>query len=101
MPLTDLLLFTGSVYGLAWLLTRARLTAGLRLRLTPVPFLGALLQCIVCTGTWIAMAVLVAARWSTLFSPTFRAVGPVDAVLLLGWAMATTWVIARATGDAT
>jgi len=100
MTVIDLVFFTGSVYGLAWLITRARLTAPVRKALERVPYLGTLLRCIVCTGTWVAMGVLLVARWSKFFSPQFRSAGPVDIVFLLGWSMAAIWTLARLNQDA-
>lgn len=96
----DMLLYTGSVYGLAWLITKARVTARLRRGLSRIPFLGDMLQCIVCTGTWVALGVLAGISWCTVFSSGFRPASGVDVVLLVGWSVAANWIIAHHTGDA-
>jgi len=56
----DLVFFSGSVYGLAWLVTRSKLFAPVRGLLRPVPFLGHLVQCVVCTSVWVALCAAVA-----------------------------------------
>jgi len=94
------MLYTGSVYGLAWLVTRSRLTKPVREKLLPVPFLGHLVHCVVCTSAWIAMGVMLTLPSSTLFSPGFRVTGPVDFILLLGWTLAASWTIGLHLGDA-
>ena len=96
----DLLLFTLSVYGLSWLVTRARISAPLRERLRPVPFLGPLLQCIVCTGTWIAMGLSLLLPWSTMTSSAFRVHTPVDFLLLVGWSVSCLWILGTTLKDA-
>jgi hypothetical protein len=96
----DLVVYTGSVYGLSWLVTRSKLFAPVRERLRPVPFVGHLIQCIVCTSVWVAAGVLLTLPMSSVFSPGFRVAGPVDFILLLGWTMAASWAIGKLLGDA-
>ena len=96
----DLLLYSGAVYGLAWLLTRSHLLRPLRDRLAPVPYLGPLVRCIVCTGAWVALAVLLASPRATLFSDSFVPRSAPDVVILVGWALFSTWALGRALGDA-
>ena len=93
----DLVLFSGSVYGLSWLVTKSKITESLRMRLEDVPFLGDLFSCVVCMSVWIALFVLFFARGSILVPQ----VGfPGDVVVLVGWSTFTTWVLARLLGDA-
>ena len=96
----DLALFTVATWGLAWLVTRARVTRSLRERVRDVPFLGELLQCIVCTGTWIGAGLALLLPWTTLVAPGLRARTALDLVLLVGWNTFFLWVVARFTGDA-
>lgn len=95
----DLVLYTGGVYGIAWLVARSHLLAGVRARLAPVPVLGRLAQCIVCTSGWVCIA------WMLLGTPGLLSAGfavatPTDAALLMGWTLASTWGLARLLGDA-
>lgn len=94
------MLFSGGVYGLAWLLSRARLTRGMREFAKRIPFVGELLNCIVCTGVWVAIGIVLVMRWSNLFSPSLRELHPADGVVLVGLAVTTTWIVGRALGDA-
>ena len=98
--LNDLLLYTLAVYGLSWLLTRAKISAPLREILRPIPFLGPLIHCIVCTGTWISMGLALLLPWSTLTSEGLRVRTPVDLLLLTGWSVATLWGLGHLLGDA-
>ena len=96
----DMVLFTGAVYGLSWLVTRSKLAAPMRRVLQPVPFVGHLMQCIVCTSAWVAMALAALLPLSTLFSPSFRVRGPVDLAVLVGWTLMATWAMGSRLGDA-
>jgi len=96
----DLLLFTGAAYGIAWLITRSKLTRPLRSVVAGVPFLGELLQCIVCTATWVGLVLMFVLPWSTLFSSGFRVGSIVDVLVLTGWVLASSWGIGWALGDA-
>lgn len=99
MRWTDLLLFNGGVYGLSWLITQARATRRLREFANRIPVVGELVHCIVCTGFWVAIGMLIAVRWSSLLSVEFRQLGLVDGVLLTGLSVTTNWIVGRLMGD--
>ena len=94
------LVFVLSIYGLAWLITRARLTEPLRKRISPIPFLGPLVHCIVCTGTWVAMAALLLLPWAPLLGSDLRIQTPLDFLLAVGLCVTGLWSLARLLGDA-
>ena len=96
----DLLLFTGAIYGLAWLVTKSKVLRRPRQAVERVPFLGELSRCIVCTATWVALGLMLLLPWSTLFSDRFTAKTPVDALVLLGWSISASWALGRLLGDA-
>lgn len=96
----DLVLFSGAVYGLAWLVTASKLFEPLRTRFKAESFFGRLISCIVCTGTWIAGGLFLVSGWSGLFSPGFSTFEPVSLLVLLGWSMFVLWVVGKMTGDA-
>jgi hypothetical protein len=96
----DLLLYTVSVYGLAWLVTQSKLFERPRNAVKKTPFIGDLVQCVVCTGTWIGAGLALLLPCASLFSPGFRMQTPIDLIVLLGWVMASTWGMARLLGDA-
>ena len=96
----DLTLFTGAVYGLAWLVTQSKLFARPRAAVADVPFLGDLTQCIVCTATWVGFAAMAALPWTSLFSSGFRAASVADFLFLTGWVLASSWALGRLFGDA-
>lgn len=96
----DLLLYSGAVYGIAWGVTRSKLCRPLREKLAGVRFVGELVQCIVCTATWVGLALLLLLPWSSLFSPGFRLQQPADLLFLLGWTVASTWTLSLLLGDA-
>jgi len=96
----DLLLFSGATYGIAWVITRSKIMKRPRDALANVPFLGELLQCIVCMATWVGLGLLFLLPFSHLFSPAFRVKHPVDALFLLGWIIASCWALGRLLGDA-
>lgn len=98
--IADLVLFTGTVYGLAWLVTKSRLLRLPREMTARVPFVGSLLACIVCTSAWVALALVALLPYTTLFSMSFRTRTPVDVVVLLAWTLFSTWAIGRSLGDA-
>ncbi len=101
-PMTwlDLLLFTGAVYGCAWGISKSGLLAGFRDAIVDVPLFGKLVQCIVCTGTWVALALVLLAPYGTVFSSGFPAHGPYDVFVLVAWSVGATWAIGRLLGDA-
>ena len=96
----DLMLFTGAVYGIAWLVTRSKLFGGLRTAIPGVPFLGDLVECIVCTATWVGFAAMAMLPWTSLFSAGFRAASAADFLFLTGWVLASSWALGRLLGDA-
>ena len=96
----DLLLFLGAVYGIVWGITKSSLLRPVRELCEEVPFLGKLVQCVVCTGTWVALALALALPCTTLFSDGFRVRTPVDVIVLVSWAVAAVWALARLLGDA-
>lgn len=65
-----------------------------------MPFIGGLLQCIVCTGAWVGLGLMTVLPTTSLFSPGFRVAGVADGAVLLGWTLAATWAIGRGLGDA-
>ena len=102
MPWTilDLALLSGATYGLAWLLTRSSLLKAPRQRVAHVPFVGELSRCIVCMAVWIGLGLVLLLPHTTLFSVTFVARTPADVLVLLGWILASSWVLGRLLGDA-
>jgi hypothetical protein len=96
----DLVLFTGAVYGLAWLLVKSKLFERPRRVLEGVPFLGPLSRCIVCTGVWVGVGVMMLLPWTTLLSPGFRVRTVADGLVLIGWTVASTWGLAPLFDDA-
>ena len=102
MPWTilDLTLFSGAAYGLAWLLTRSSLLKKPRELAQRVPFLGELARCIVCMAFWIGLGLILLLPHATIFSKNFVAHTPVDALVLLGWVLASSWALGRLLGDA-
>ena len=96
----DLLLFTGAVYGVSWTLTKSVLLRRVREALANVPLVGKLVQCVVCTATWVALALTLLLDRTTLFSQGFRAGTVADAAILVAWTVASSWGLARLLGDA-
>ena len=96
----DLVLFTGAVYGLAWLLVSSKLFERPREALRGLPGVGPLSRCIVCTATWVGIGVMLLLPWTTLFSAEFRVRTAVDGLLLVGWTVTSTWGLALLFGDA-
>jgi hypothetical protein len=94
----NLLLFTISIYGLAWLITKSKLIAPIRDYLSERSQLaGDLLSCIVCTSVWICIAVMACSPAIPILQIR-PALG--DVPILLGWTMGSTWLLARLVGDA-
>lgn len=100
MTWLDLLLFTGATYGASWVLTKSKLTARPRQAVRSVPLLGPLSCCIACMSAWIALALSLCLRWTTLFSPGFRPGTFADYAVLVCWAVAASWAIGLGLGDA-
>jgi hypothetical protein len=98
MSWIDLVLFSGSTYGAAWVLTRSKLLAPLRRRLAPVPLLGYLVSCIVCTGAWVALGLSLLLPRITLLA--LRPSTLADHAVLVTWAVAVTWAVGSRLGDA-
>ncbi len=98
MDAVDLVLYSGAVYGLAWLVVKSALLEAARTRLRAAPVSRKLVDCIVCVGTWIGLALLLAMpELSTVCIPWST---PYDLVLLLGWTVFFLWIVGRCTGDA-
>lgn len=100
MRLVDLTLFLAAVYGLSWLVSCSRLARPVRARLAPVPVLGQLVHCIVCVSAWAAVGLALLLPYTTLLPESFRCRTAADVVLLVAAALASTWLVARAVGDA-
>lgn len=96
----DLTLFTGAVYGIAWLITKSKLLRRPRRAIADVPFLGSLTRCIVCTATWVGFCLTGILEWTSLFSAGFRAANLADGLFLTGWVLASSWGIGQWLGDA-
>ena len=92
--LADLVLWLGSVYGLAWLGTKSALLAKVRVWL---PFER---YCLVCFGTWVGFALIPLIPRSGLFSDAFRVTGFVDWLFLSGFTLAGLWIVGHLAGDA-
>lgn len=101
MHAVELFLFLGAVYGLSWLVACSAIARPLRTRLQPVRFLGRLVHCIVCVSAWVALGLaLLVVPHTSLLSEAFRVRTISDCVLLVCAALASTWLVGRAAGDA-
>lgn len=100
MAVIDLAIYLGAVYGLSWLVSCSKLLRPLRAQLSSVPVLGHLVQCIVCVSAWAALGLALSLPHVTLLSEGFRCRTVADGVLLVAAALASTWLLARAVGDA-
>lgn len=97
----DIVLFTTIVYGVAWVVSKSKLTKRARWVIQDVWFVGDLANCIVCTATWVGMWLAVLLPHVALFSLDFRVVhAPIDVLALGAWSTATSWFIGQLTGDA-
>lgn len=96
----DLVLFTGSVYGLAWLITKSKIMRYGREQFGRLPYMGEVVQCIVCTATWVGFVVMAILPGANLFSAGFRVSGLIDVFILTGWVIGASWTIGRLLGDA-
>src|SRR5262245_41160029 len=100
-PPLDLVLLTGSTYGLSWVLTRSKLMRRAREILSAVPGAAGLVRCIVCVGPWVgAGLVLVVVPRSHLFSESFRVRTAFDLLVVIGWLLFSNWLLARLLHDA-
>jgi hypothetical protein len=97
LTLPVLLTYILGVYGISWIITRSQLVKPLREKLDPKTFLGELVRCIVCTGTWVGMGVAFLSRWTCLGSLVSS---PLDIPLWGGVAAACCWLIGGLRGDA-
>ena len=100
MKWLDLVFLSGSVYGVARIITKSKLFGSIRNMCLGVPFLGDLILCIVCTSVWVGFLVMALLPYCTLVSFRVSISSPVDALLLTGWITSTTWAIGRGLGDA-
>jgi hypothetical protein len=98
MTWLDLAVFSGAVYGAAWVVTRSKLFEPLRGWLDGVPLLGHLVSCIVCTAAWVSLVLGLMLPYVTLVQ--IRPSAPVDYALLVGWSVAVTWAVGSQLGDA-
>lgn len=90
MPdLAGLIVLSAAVYGWAWVLTKSKLLRPLRARLSSFSVANDLISCIVCTGFWIALALL-----------AFCGTPVRDYPVSLGFSLAFSWTLARLLGDA-
>jgi len=106
----DLVLYTGAVYGLAWLVVRSTLAAPLRRVASRWTFTWALTRCVVCTGAWAAVALAICVPYVRVFSLGFRAAltrqgwldlgRGVTVLVLVAWSLMACWALGRALGDA-
>ncbi|MBI1853498.1 MAG: DUF2891 family protein, partial [Planctomycetes bacterium] len=87
-------------YGLAWLLAKSASLRHPREVLAATPFVGSILRCIVCAAPWAAGLLLIVVPRSALFSKDFRVHAIPDVIVLVGWVLFSTWVIARLLHDA-
>lgn len=100
MLIWDLLLLTGAAYGFSWIVTKSKIFLPIRTHFKDTPFLGSLLQCIVCVSFWVGSLLVIALPWTGIFSPAVRSRGLLDGVFLVGWVVFTTWGLGRLLGDA-
>lgn len=101
MSLLDLGIYTLSVYGLAWLWTESSLFAPLRRavqRRSP-PRLAEGLGCLVCSGTWIAIALFLLRRPVGAFSPAFVNAPIQSLPIWIGLSVAVSWTLGRHNGE--
>lgn len=98
--LITLLVYTSAVYGVSWILSMSSLFEPLREKLSDVPVLGTLLQCIVCTSVWVGLLIGLLAPYTRGLFRTFLISNGADALLWAGWCAAWTWAIALKLGDA-
>lgn len=101
----SLALFVAAVYGASWLVTRSRAGRPVRRVLSPLPVLGPLSRCVVCTAFWAALGagvgLLARPSSSALLAPLARRLaGPADVAVLTLATAAAAWALARALGDA-
>lgn len=92
-PVLDLLLYTGSVYGWSWFLTKSTLFGPVRERLFRLPFIGKMLECIICTSAWVGGAIILALPFVTLVGDELRLLTVFDLLFITGWNLFTTCVI--------
>jgi len=100
MTLQDLLLFSGAVYGAAWVLTKSKLTALPRSWIKDWWFVGPLSQCVVCTSAWVSFALCWLIKYTTVFSASMRPQTPVDFAVLVSWSVCSSWVLGYLLKDA-
>lgn len=102
-----LLIYTLSVYGLAWLITQSYAFEGLRNGFQNLAYkregklggklfekLQYLSNCIVCTSVWIGMLIVATADQSLLFREVFPPANFYDIFIWAGWSASTSWILA-------
>ena len=108
-----LIIYTLSVYGIAWLITQSHLFEGFRSSIESLSekregkFGGGLLQkvgylanCIVCTSVWVGVLLALGSNYSLLLSEAFPPVNLLDLVIWAGWSASTSWLLANLLDDA-
>ena len=127
--LTALLAYSLSVYGIAWILTKSRLFLFYRsfinnLRVSAADYFyksnhkhifrrflakcryyffkekDYLSNCIVCTSAWVSLFLLFFINKITILNYSLPVETIMDYIFYLGFAIATTWLIANKAGDA-
>ena len=101
IPFSDLFLYAASVYGLAWLWTQSTLLAPARhaLQRAAPPTLAEGLGCLVCSGTWIAIALFLLRHRVGVFSPVFASSPVWSLPVWIGLSVAVNWTLGRHNGE--
>lgn len=93
--MVSLIIFTLSVYGIAWIFTKSYLFHSLRNYITEkeLTYLAKLFSCIVCMSVWVSVALLMLLEPHTTLHFYHY-------VIVSGYAAGSTWIIASLIGDA-
>jgi len=121
---TTLLMYSLSVYGIAWIITKSRLFLLYRKTINYLTQriystwckkapnklwktiyscceeFNYFSKCIVCTAAWVAVLILIFAEHINIFYGYIFAENLLDIVLWASFSVATTWIIASKIGDA-
>ena len=108
-----LIVYTLSVYGIAWLITQSYIFEGFRSSIEDLAHQregklgGGFLQkisylfgCIVCTSVWIGVLLALGSNHSLLLSEAFPPVNILDLFIWAGWSASTSWMLANLLDDA-
>lgn len=93
MNWVDLVVYTGATCGWSWFLTKSTLLSPVRARLLQLPFVGRVLECIICTSAWVGGAIALCLPLIDVVG--FRLHGILDLLFLAGWNLCAVWVIAE------